>query len=125
MKVAITLVSMDKGNVLKSVAESPATIGISASPNIITVRLIKVVFAGILFSEIRMPIQTPVNIRLIVEIHWIRRSYSFPIIFNSLRKYSNITTEKPIETAHATFFVCIIPLKTTVMKKYIKTSEFH
>jgi hypothetical protein len=125
MKVAIILVSMGKGNVLKRVAESPATIGINASPNITTVRLIKAVFAGILFSEIRMPTQTPVNIRLIVETHRTRRSYSFPIKFNSLRKYSNITTMKAIETTHATFFVCIISSKTTMMKKYIKTSEFH
>jgi hypothetical protein len=116
MKVATILVSMVKGNVLRIVVEIPVTIGINASPNIINNRLIKAVFAGILFSEIRMPTKTPVNIKLIVETHRTRRSYSLPIKLNSLRKYSNITTMNPIETTHATFFVCIVSSNNKVMK---------
>jgi hypothetical protein len=108
MKVTISLVSMVNGKVLRIVAETPVTIGINASPNITRTRLIKAVFAGILFSEISMPTRTPDIIRLIVEIHRIRSSYSLPITFNSLNKYSKMETKANTEINHATFFVCIV-----------------
>ena len=121
MKVTANLVSIVKGNGLTIVAVIPVRVGINASPIITNTRLIKAVFTGIFFSEIRMPTRIPVKSKLIVETHRIRSSNSLPIKLNNLRKFNNMKTTKLIETANTTFFVCIVSSKNKVLKMHIRT----
>jgi hypothetical protein len=63
---------------------------------------------SIFFSEMSMPTNTPVSIRLIVEAHLIRKSYSLPTKLSILRTNNDTTITKANADTNKAFVRFII-----------------